>query len=141
AFTSLFLWSWFAVRKPDEWWVPYLFIGFLALDLFIYPPILSIEVEGVGSRAWWGRGKKGIRWEDGACLHYKTGNKQFGVRAKDGRKISHAGFNADQAQFVHNIHERTRLPMKVTQPGTWKSDTIEVPYEEVPAEEEDNVHA
>ena len=28
AFTFLFLWSWFAVRKPDEWWVTYLFLGF-----------------------------------------------------------------------------------------------------------------
>ena len=50
AFTSLFLWSWFAVRKPDEWWVPYLFLGFLALNLCIYPPVLSIEVDGVKAR-------------------------------------------------------------------------------------------
>ena len=47
AFISLFLWSWFAVRKPDEWWVPYLFLGFLAIPLGIYPPVLSIEVDGV----------------------------------------------------------------------------------------------
>jgi len=52
AFTSAFLWSWFAVRKPDEWWVPYLFLGFLALDLCIYPPVLSIEADVIGSRSW-----------------------------------------------------------------------------------------
>jgi hypothetical protein len=136
AFTSLFLWSWFAVRKPDEWWVPYLFLGFLALDLFIYPPVLSIEVDGIGSRSWWGREKKKIRWEDVASLHYNTGSKQFIVGANDGRKITHGGFNADQGLFVHEIDKRTRLPMKVTRPGTWKSETIEVPYEEIAAEEE-----
>jgi hypothetical protein len=135
AFTGLFLWSWFAARKPDEWWVPYLFLGFLVLDLFIYPLVLSIEVEGIGSRAWWRREKKMIRWEDVANLHYNTGNKQFVVRAKDGRKITHGGFNVEQAQFVHDVHERTRLPMQVTQPGTWKSETYEVPYEENREEE------
>src|SRR5690242_3101027 len=55
AFASLFLLSWFALRKPDEWWVPYLFLGFLALALFVYPSVLSIEMEGIGSRAWWRR--------------------------------------------------------------------------------------
>jgi hypothetical protein len=130
AFTGLFLWSWFASRKPDEWWVPYLFLAFVAMSLFTYPAVLSIEVEGIGSRAWWQREKKMIRWEDVASLHYNTGNKQFVVRAKDGRKITHGGFNVDQAQFVHDVRERTRLPMKLTQPGTWKSEIFEVPYEE-----------
>lgn len=130
AFASLFLWSWFAVRKPDERWVPYLFLGFLALNLFIYPPVLSMEVDGVGSDSWLAREKKKIRWEDIASLHYNSGNKQFIVRANDGRKITHGGFNADQGQFVYEIQKRTRLPMKVTNPGTWKSETFEVPYEE-----------
>ncbi len=84
AFTCLFLWSWFAVRKPDEWWVPYLFLGFVALSLCIYPPVLSIEVDGIGSRSWLGREKK-IRWEDVTSLRYNTGNKQFTVCANDGR--------------------------------------------------------
>jgi Bacterial PH domain len=128
AFTGFFLWCWFTIQKPDEWWVPYLFLGLLALTLFIYPPALSIEVDGVGSRSWLGHEKK-IRWEDIASLHFNTGNKQFVVRANDGRKITHGGFNADQAQFQHEIHERTRLPMKITRPGTWKSETLEVPYE------------
>jgi hypothetical protein len=136
AFTSLFLWSWFAPRKPDEWWVPYLFLGFLALDLCIYPSVLSIEVDGIGSRSWWGREQKMIRWEDVASLHYNTGSKQFVVRANDGRKITHGGFNAEQVLFMHEIHQRTRLPMKLTRPGTWKSETFEVPYEETAAEEE-----
>jgi len=128
-FTSLFLWCWFAQRKPDEWWVPYLFLGFLALDLCIYPPVLSIEVDGIASRSWTGREKK-IRWEDVASLHYNIGSKQFTVRANAGRNITHAGFNADQGQFLHEIHQRTRLPLRVTKPGTWKSETFEVPYEE-----------
>jgi hypothetical protein len=141
AFTSLFLWSWLALRKPDEWWVPYLFLGFLALDLCIHPSVLSIEVDGIGSRSWWGREKKIIRWEEVATLHYNTGNKHFIVRANDGRKITHGGFNTDQSLFVHKIHKRTRLPMKVTRPGTWKSETVEVPYEEIQAEQEDSTHA
>lgn len=129
AFTSFFLWSWFAVRKPDEWWVPYLFLGFLALTLFIYPPVLSIEVDGIVSRFWLG-GEKRIRWEDIAGLSYNTGNRQFTVYANDGRKINHSGFNAEPALFHHEIHKRTRLPMKITKPGTWKAETYEVPYEE-----------
>lgn len=141
AFTSLSLWSWFALRKPDEWWVPYLFLGFLALQLCVHPPVLSIDVEGIGSRAWWQREKKMIRWEDVVSLHCKIGNKQFVVRAKDGRKITHGGFNVDQGQFMNDVQERTRLPLKVTKRGTWKSETYEVPYEEIEAEEEDNVHA
>ena len=118
------------MRKPDEWWVPYLFLGFLALNLCIYPPVLSIEVDGIGSRSWLGREKK-IRWEDVTSLRYNTGNKQFTVCANDGRKITHAGFNAEPGLFQHEIQKRTRLPMKLTRPGTWNSETIEVPYEEV----------
>lgn len=135
AFTSFFLWSWFAVRKPDEWWVPYLFLTFLALTLFIYPPVLSIEVDGIASRSWLGREKK-IRWEDIASLRYNTGNKQFTVCASDGRKINHLGFNAEAALFQHEIQKRTRLPMKVTKPGTWKAETFDVQYEEFETEEE-----
>jgi hypothetical protein len=106
AFISLFLWSWFAVRKPDEWWVPYLFLGFLALSLCIYPPVLSIEVDGIGSRSWLGHEKK-IRWEDIASLRYNTA-----------------------------IQKRTRLAIKVARPRTWKAETFEVPYEEVETEQE-----
>jgi hypothetical protein len=135
AFTAFFLWSWFAVRKPDEWWVPYLFLVFLVLNLFIYPPVLSIEIDGIRSRSWMGREKK-IRWEDVASLRYNTGNKQFTVCAKDGRKITHAGFNAELGLFQNEIQKRTRLSMKVTRPGTWKAETIEIPYEEVEAEEQ-----
>jgi len=135
AFTSLFLWSWFAVRKPDEWWVPYLFLGFLALSLCICPPVLSIEVDGIGSRSWLGREKK-IRWEDVASLRYNTGNRQFTVCASDGRKITHSGFNVEPGQFQYEIQKRTRLAMKITQPGTWKAETFEVQHEEVKTEQE-----
>ncbi len=135
AFTTLFVWSWYSVRKPDEWWVPYLFLGFVALSLFIYPAVLSIEVDGIGSRSWLGHEKK-IRWEDVASLQYNTGNRQFVVRANDGRKITHAGFNVEPGLFQNEIQTRTRLPMKITRPGTWKSETIEVPYEEEVESEE-----
>lgn len=140
AFTSFSLWSWFAVRKPDEWWVPYLFLGFLVLTPFIYPPVLSIEVDGIVSRSWRGSEKK-IRWEDVVSLRYNTGNKQFTVCAADGRKINHVGFNAEPALFQHEIQKRTRLPMKVTKPGTWKAETFEVPYNEFETEVEVNSDA
>ena len=120
--------------------MPYLFLGFLALTLCIYPPVLSIEVDGVGSRSWLG-GEKKIRWEDIASLRYNTGNKLFTVCANDGRKITHAGFNAEPGLFQHEIQQRTRLGIKVTQPGTWKAETFEVPYEEVEAEEEETHNA
>jgi hypothetical protein len=91
-------------------------------------------MDGVASRTWVGREKK-IRWEDVASLHLNLGNRQFTVRAKDGRKISHAGFNADPGQFQVEVHRRTRLPLKITEPGTWKSKTFELPYEDVDAED------
>jgi hypothetical protein len=134
-FTTLFVWSRLALRQPAEWWVSYLFLGFLILVLLVYPPVLSIEVDGIGSRSWFGREKK-IRWEDVASLHFNTGSRQFTVRASDGRQITHAGFNADPGLFQDEVHRRTRLPMKITRPGTWKSETFEVPYEDFEAEEE-----
>jgi len=134
-FTALFVWSQLTLRQPAEWWVPDLFLGFLALVLFAYPPVLSIEVDGISSRSWFGREKK-IRWEDVASLHFNSGNRQFTVRANDGRQISHAGFNADPGLFQAEVLGRTRLPLKITQPGTWKSETFDVPYEEFEAAEE-----
>ena len=92
-------------------------------------------MDGIGSRSWLGREKK-IRWEDVTSLRYNTGNRQFTVCANDGRKITHAGFNAEPGLFQNEIQKRTRLPMKLTRPGTWKAETIEVPYEEVETEEQ-----
>ncbi len=102
AFTTLFVWSRFALHQTAEWWVSYLFLGFLALFLLAYPPVLSIEVNGIGSRSWFGRETQ-IRWEDVASLHFNLGSRQFTVRANDGRKIVHAGFNADPG--LSNCHE------------------------------------
>jgi len=45
----------------------------------MYPPVLTIEVDGIGSRTWFGSEKK-IHWEDIASLHYNTGNNQVSVR-------------------------------------------------------------
>ncbi len=115
-------------RKPEDWWAPYLFLAFLLVVPFMIPPVLTINVDGVESRIWYSGGKK-IRWEDIASLHYNAGNKQFTVRASDGRKITHAGFNADPYIFQQEIQRRTRLPMKITRPGTWKTETIELPYD------------
>jgi hypothetical protein len=134
-FTVLFVWSRLSLRQASEWWVSWLFLGFVALFMFAYPPVLSIEVDGIGSRSWFGSEKK-IRWGDVASLHFNTGNRQFTVHANDGRQITHAGFNVDPGLFQAEILERTRLPLKITQPGTWKSKTFEVPYEEFRAEED-----
>src|SRR5260221_7559151 len=54
-FVTLFVWSRLALRELAEWWVSYLFLGFLALFLLVYPPVLSIDVDGIGSRSWFGR--------------------------------------------------------------------------------------
>ena len=134
-FTVLFVWSRLSLHEPGAWWVPYLFLAFLALMLFAYPPVLSIEVDGIGARAWFG-GENKIAWQDVASLHFNVGNRQFTVRAKDGRKITHAGFNAAPGLFQVEIQRRTRLPLKITKPGTWKSETFEIPYQEVEAHQE-----
>jgi len=137
-FTALVVGSAIALRKPSDWWVPFLFMAFLVLVPFMYPPVLTIDVDGVSSRAWYGSEKK-IRWEDVANLHYNTGNKQFTIRTKDSSKITHAGYNADPDGFQKEIQRRTRLPLRIAQPGTWKVETIEVPYEENQEESGDQV--
>ncbi len=132
-FAVLLLWSSYSARKPDEWWMPYLFLVFLVLVPFMYPAVLTIEVDGIASRTWFASEKK-IRWQDIASLHYNTGSKQFSVRDNVGRKITHSGFNADAGMFLIEIRERTRLPLKIARPGTWKTETIEVPFEEIEAD-------
>lgn len=127
-FAAFTIFSFFALREPEQWWIPYLFLGFLLLVVFAYPPVLSIEIDGIASRYWFGREKK-MRWESITSLHYNTGNKQFTVRADRGT-ITHSGFNADPQTFQSEVWKRTRLPMKVSQPGTWKTETIEIPYTE-----------
>lgn len=129
-FTFLFVFSWFAVKKNDGLWVPYVFLGLVVLSMFMCPPVLSIGVDAIRSRSWLGREKK-IRWEEVTGLSYNVGNKAFTVFGNDGVKISHVGFNAEPGLFQHEIQKRTRLPIKVTRPGTWKSETVEVPYKEV----------
>jgi hypothetical protein len=129
-FTGLFVWSRY---DSAQWWVSYLFLGFVVMALFAYPPVLSIEVDGIGSRSWFGREKK-IHWQNVASLHLNVGKREFTVRANDGRSIAHAGFNADPGTFQAEVQTRTRLPLKIKKPGTWKSETFEVPYEEVEAE-------
>jgi hypothetical protein len=57
-FVALAVASAFLAHKPGSWWVPYLFLGFALLVLLGYPPVLTIEVDGVASRTWFGKEKK-----------------------------------------------------------------------------------
>src|SRR5215471_14589663 len=81
-FSAAVIGSSLLLRRPSQWWVPYMFIGFLFMVPFLYPPVLTIEVDGVTSRTWYGREKK-IRREDVASLNYHLGKKHFTVRAAD----------------------------------------------------------
>ena len=91
------------------------------------PPVLTIDVDGIMSRTWFGHEKK-IRWEDIAGLDYNFGNKYFTVRDRNGLKIVHSVFHAEGPLFKNRVRERTRLPLKVTRPGVLKTKTIELPY-------------
>ena len=115
-------------HSQDEWWVPLAFLAFFTLLPLMYPPVLVIDLDGVECKSRFGRDKK-IAWHDVASLHYNRGNKQFKIRSSDGRGITHAGFNVDPEVFRDEVQKRTRLPMKVSRPGTWRVETIEVPYE------------
>lgn len=128
-FASLAVASAYSIHNPAEWWVPYMFLPFLALAAFMIPPVLTIDVAGVESRWWFGREKQ-IRWEEIASLQYNDGNRQFTVKSKDGRKITHGGFNVDQPQFQVEVMERSRAPLRVARPGVWKTHYTEFPYEE-----------
>jgi hypothetical protein len=126
-FSVLAIAAFFLARKPDEWWVPYLFLGFTLLVVLAYPPLLTIEVDGVESRNWRGTVKK-IRWEEIASLHYNSGNNQFTVRDKQRRQITHAVFNVDPEEFRVEIQRKTRLPLQFAEPGIWRTKTTEIPY-------------
>ena len=133
AFAAAVVGSSLLLRRPSQWWVPYMFIGFLFMVPFLYPPVLTIEVDGVGSRTWLGYEKK-IRWEDVASLSYHLGKKHFTVRAADGRKIIHSRFNSEQDLFITEVRKHTRLPVKISHP--WSTRHTDLPYEEVESEVE-----
>src|SRR5262249_20544521 len=133
AFSAAVIGSSLLLRRPSQWWVPYMFIGFLFMVPFLYPPALTIEVDGVTSRTWYGHENK-IRWEDVASLTYHLGKKHFTVRAADGRKIIHSPFNAEQDLFISEVRKHTRLPMKISHP--WSARRTDLPYEEVESEVE-----
>jgi len=126
-FAVLVVVSSYSIHKPEERWVPYVFLALLGLAPFMIPPVLTIDVPGLESRTWFGTETK-IFWEEIASLHYNEGNKQFTVRSRDGLKISHGGFNVDGPTFLAEIRERTRLPLKIARPGIWKTKTVELPY-------------
>src|SRR5262249_2437819 len=121
------------LRRPSQWWVPYMFIGFLFMVPLLYPPVLTIEIDGLTSRTWYGHEKK-IRWEDVVSLSYHLGKKHFNVRAADGRKIIHSPFNSDQDLFITEVRKHTRLPVRISHP--WSTRTTELPYEAVDSDVE-----
>jgi hypothetical protein len=123
------------VHEARNWWVPYLFLGFATLVLLSFPPVLIIDIDSVGSRTWFGH-EKTFRWEDIASLQYNIGNRYFTVQARDGRKITHSGFNADPKVFRAEIQRHTRLPMKVLEPGLGKAGAYEIPYDETEPRED-----
>src|SRR5262249_31190841 len=108
------------LRRPGQWWVPYIFIGLLFMVPFLYPPVLTIEVDGITLRTWYGRERK-IRWEDVASLGYHLGKKHFTVCAADGRKIVPGPFNAKQDLFISEVRKHTRLSMRISWP--WRART------------------
>jgi len=113
-----------ALEKSRQAWVPFLFLGLLALISLAYPAILTIDVDGITSRTWFGREKK-IRWEEIVSLSYNTQAKQVTVKATDGRKITHA-FQAAPLVFLSEVRKRTRLSVKITS----QTKTTEIPFEE-----------
>ena len=54
---------------------------------------------------------------------------------RSGWEVGGPYFHGHSVYAMAYDNRGTRLPMKVTRPGTWKAETIEVPYEEVEAEE------
>jgi hypothetical protein len=132
-FSAAVIGSSLLLLRPAQWWVPYMFIGFLLTVPFLYPPVLTIEIDGLGSRTWYGHEKK-IRWEDVVSLSYHLGKKHFTVRAADGRKIIHSPFNSEQDLFITEVRKHTRLPMKISHP--WSTRRTDLPYEEVESEME-----
>jgi hypothetical protein len=128
-FAALSLVSLYFLDRSGGRWALGFFLGFLLLVMLSYPPVLSIEVDGVRSRTWYGREKK-LRWEEISALQYNVGNRCFTVRGVDGCKITHSGFNADAVFFREEIQRRTRLPMRVKRPGVWKPEIVEVGFNE-----------
>lgn len=113
--------------QPREWWLPYALLVLLAGVPFINPPVLTIDVDGILSRTWFGH-EKTIRWEDITDLHFNVGKKYFTVQDRHGQKIVHTGVHAEAKLFRNNVRERTLLSLKVTRRGVVRNETVELPY-------------
>jgi hypothetical protein len=83
AIATLLIWCSLTLQ-PSEWWLPYVCLVLLVGVPLMIPPVLTIDVDCIVSRTWFGYEKQ-IRWEDIASLDYNVGNKYFTVRD---RKVS-----------------------------------------------------
>ena len=110
--------------KSNQWWVPVLFLGFVALGVFGFVPTLTLDEQGIASQVWYSR--KQFLWSQVAKLQFTPGNRTFTVFSADGKKIECSGFHADADRFRTEVLRRTRLPLLVRTPGVVKMNVSEL---------------
>ncbi len=118
----------YALSGKPGWWASLLFLGFALLGAVGMPPVITIDDRGVTSTHWFGK-TTCIPWNEITSLEYNIANKTFTVRSKSS-KIQHTGFHIGSQQFRDAVQRRTKLPMKMKSPGTWRSNVTEIPYTE-----------
>jgi hypothetical protein len=94
--------------------------GFAIIALLARGDSIVVNRDGISGASTWGR-RAALAWGEVASLEYRAGAHNTIVMGKNGAKICHSGFHLDQTRFEEEVKRRTGLPIKVIQPGVWKS--------------------
>jgi hypothetical protein len=113
------------VARSGDWWLTPLFLGFVMLGAFGFPPVLTVAEGSVSSAAWYR--SVSLPWGEVVRLEYTPGNRTFVVVGASGRKIHCTGYHAGSAAFRVEVLRRTGLPLVVKTPGLVRANSTEVP--------------
>ena len=97
-----------AAWRSEPWWVGAILIAFGVLAIFAVPATITLSIDAIRSRYWWGRARE-IRWSDVTEVRLVTGKRQLViVVGSDGARITHTEYNVDRARFLAEVRARTR---------------------------------
>jgi hypothetical protein len=95
---------------------------------------LRIDDDGVHQDGWKPFQRK-IKWTDVVAAEFNTGDQSLTVVGRGGKKVVHRGHVARE-QFLHEIQNRTKIPLTIVKPGLYKMNKTIVPYSEAKNEAE-----
>jgi hypothetical protein len=82
-------------------------------------PIVA-TAEGISGPSIWTR-RTFILWSQVKEIEFNKGSRVTKVVGINGSKVYHSGFHADPERFRQELKQRTKLPLKVVEPGSLKA--------------------